>query len=42
MFTDDNEDPILAGRPYGLAVAGGSDGTMAAQQMSRIATGWRL
>lgn len=32
----------LNGRPYGLMIAAGSDGTGAARQASRIATGWRL
>ena len=32
----------LNGRPYALLVAAGSDGTNAARQMARIATGWRL
>lgn len=36
------ERSALAGRPYGLAVAAGSDGTSAARQMARIAQGWRL
>ena len=30
------------GRPYGLLVCAGSDGRNAAQQIERIATGWRL
>ena len=33
---------LLAGRPFGLAVAAGSDGTSAARQMARICQGWRL
>jgi multimeric flavodoxin WrbA len=32
----------LNGRPYGLMVAAGSDGTNAVRQAARIATGWRL
>jgi multimeric flavodoxin WrbA len=32
----------LNGRPYGLLVAAGSDGTNAVRQVTRIATGWRL
>ncbi|TCZ53632.1 flavodoxin family protein [Roseicella aquatilis] len=32
----------LNGRPHALLVAAGSDGTNAARQMARIATGWRL
>lgn len=32
----------LNGRPYALLVAAGSDGTGAARQVARIATGWRL
>ena len=32
----------LNGRPYALLVAAGSDGSNAARQMARIATGWRL
>ena len=32
----------LLGRPYGLAVAAGSDGTGAARQLERICRGWRL
>jgi NAD(P)H-dependent FMN reductase len=32
----------IAGRPYALAVSAGSDGSGAARQMARIATGWRL
>ena len=39
---DDLEVSRLAGRPYGLAVAAGSDGSSAARQMARICTGWRL
>lgn len=32
----------LNGRPYGLLVAAGSDGTGAVRQVERICTGWRL
>ncbi|WP_293681109.1 flavodoxin family protein [uncultured Phenylobacterium sp.] len=32
----------LNGRPYAHMVAAGSDGTGAARQLARIATGWRL
>ena len=32
----------LNGRPYALMIAAGSDGTGAARQATRIATGWRL
>ena len=32
----------LNGRPYALLVAAGSDGTGAARQVARIATGWRM
>lgn len=32
----------LNGRPYALLIAAGSDGSMAARQAERIATGWRL
>ncbi|RAK69087.1 flavodoxin family protein [Phenylobacterium kunshanense] len=32
----------LNGRPYGALIAAGSDGTGAARQLARIATGWRL
>jgi multimeric flavodoxin WrbA len=37
--------PVLGrieGRPYALMIAAGSDGTGAARQAARIATGWRL
>lgn len=30
------------GRPYGVLICAGSDGHSAAQQIERIATGWRL
>jgi len=32
----------VAGRPYGLAISAGTDGTGAARQAERISTGWRL
>jgi multimeric flavodoxin WrbA len=32
----------LNGRPYATLICAGSDGSNAAQQMARIATGWRL
>ncbi len=32
----------LNGRPYAHLIAAGSDGTGAARQLARIATGWRL
>ncbi len=32
----------LGGRPYATMIAAGSDGTGAARQLARIATGWRL
>jgi hypothetical protein len=32
----------LNGRPYAAMIAAGSDGTAAARQLARIATGWRL
>ena len=32
----------LNGRPYATLVCAGSDGTNAARQLARIATGWRL
>ena len=32
----------LNGRPYAALIAAGSDGTGAARQLARIATGWRL
>ncbi|KAL7547579.1 hypothetical protein ACHAWF_012327 [Thalassiosira exigua] len=42
-FDDETgESSTLAGRPYGLAVAAGSDGTGAAGQIERICRGWRL
>ncbi|MDB6082503.1 MAG: flavodoxin [Gammaproteobacteria bacterium] len=32
----------IAGRPYAVMICAGSDGRNAAQQIERIATGWRL
>jgi multimeric flavodoxin WrbA len=32
----------LNGRPYALMICAGSDGSLAAAQLERIATGWRL
>src|SRR4051812_47958479 len=32
----------LNGRPYAAMICAGSDGTNAARQLARIATGWRL
>jgi multimeric flavodoxin WrbA len=32
----------IEGRPYAVIVAAGSDGSGAARQLARIATGWRL
>ena len=32
----------IAGRPYASLICAGSDGTSAARQIDRIATGWRL
>jgi NAD(P)H-dependent FMN reductase len=32
----------IEGRPYAILVCAGSDGSNAARQMERIATGWRL
>jgi len=39
---DYTETSRLLGRPVGLAVAAGSDGSSAANQMARICRGWRL
>ena len=36
------ETSRLLGRPYGVAIAAGSDGQAAARQMERICRGWRL
>lgn len=44
-FFDRNYYPVLdriAGRPYALAIAAGSDGSGAVRQAQRICTGWRL
>lgn len=44
-FYDRSYYPVLGkieGRPYAQIVAAGSDGTNAARQTARIATGWRL
>src|ERR1700682_3746865 len=44
-FFDRNYYPALDrlnGRPYAVMVCAGSDGRNAAQQIERIATGWRL
>jgi multimeric flavodoxin WrbA len=32
----------IVGRPYAMLICAGSDGTNAARQIERIATGWRL
>jgi len=37
-----SETSRLLGRPVGVAVAAGSDGSSAARQMERICRGWRL
>ena len=39
---DEEETSLLTGRPHGLAIAAGSDGTNAARQIERICQGWRL
>ncbi|WP_430418931.1 flavodoxin family protein [Phenylobacterium sp.] len=44
-FFDRTYYPVLErlnGRPYAMLISAGSDGTGAARQMARIATGWRL
>jgi multimeric flavodoxin WrbA len=44
-FFDRTYYPVLErlnGRPYAHLIAAGSDGTGAARQLARIATGWRL
>ncbi|NYT43363.1 flavodoxin family protein [Alcaligenaceae bacterium] len=44
-FFDSNYYAVLDqlnGRPYGLLISAGSDGTAAARQAERICTGWRL
>jgi NAD(P)H-dependent FMN reductase len=39
---DYTEVSKILGRPYGLAISAGSDGTLAARQTERICAGWRL
>lgn len=44
-FLDRSYYPVLEqlnGRPYGVLIAAGSDGTGALRQLTRIVTGWRL
>lgn len=44
-FFDRSYYPVLDrinGRPYAMLICAGSDGTGAARQIARIATGWRL
>ncbi len=44
-FFDRTYYPVLernAGRPYAVLICAGSDGSNAARQIERIATGWRL
>jgi multimeric flavodoxin WrbA len=44
-FFDRTYYPVLEriqGRPYAILICAGSDGTNAARQIERIATGWRL
>lgn len=44
-FFDRTYYPVLErlnGRPYAMLISAGSDGTGAARQIARIATGWRL
>jgi multimeric flavodoxin WrbA len=44
-FFDRSYYPVLdqvVGRPYAALICAGSDGTNAARQIERIATGWRL
>jgi len=44
-FFDRTYYPVLdriAGRPYATLICAGSDGSNAARQIERIATGWRL
>jgi len=44
-FFDRTYYPVLdqiQGRPYAILICAGSDGTNAARQIERIATGWRL
>ena len=42
LTSDTDETSLLLGRPYGLAIAAGSDGSNAARQIERICAGWRL
>ena len=42
MFGECETEPLLLGRPYGIAIAAGSDGSGAARQLARFCTGWRL
>ena len=42
FLASEDEAAALAGRPYALAIAAGSDGTSAARQQHRICRGWRL
>ena len=37
-----HEESKILGRPYGVAIAAGSDGEGAARHITRICTGWRL
>ncbi|MFC4274995.1 NAD(P)H-dependent oxidoreductase [Achromobacter aloeverae] len=41
VLDTDGASPV-SGRPYGLMVSAGTDGSGAARQMERICTGWRL
>lgn len=44
-FFDRSYYPVLGrieGRPFGTMICAGSDGEIAARQIARIATGWRL
>jgi multimeric flavodoxin WrbA len=44
-FFDRSYYPVLEqlqGRPYAILICAGSDGSNAARQIERIATGWRL
>lgn len=45
LFLDESYYEVLGkieGRPYAAMICAGSDGNNAAQQLERIATGWRL
>jgi len=42
VFESHGDSSRLLGRPFGLAIAAGSDGSGAARQVSRICQGWRL